>query len=204
MNQDTIPCTICKNPFVPIKTYSGFNQSRLCKDCRIEVESAKRRVQMQKRTEAKARAVLGGRKEEALHKMSQPNLLKTAQDEFNLFIRNRDRLPNGTFYCPTCKKFKTIKGGNYHACHFYPVGHYSALRYNENNVFGGCSACNRYKHGVGYEYADWVRQKIGEQEYQKLREIQSLWDATGGRWEKLELIEIIKKYRTLNKQYKPL
>lgn len=188
-----IPCLICKTPFTPLKR-NGLNFSRLCSECRKEVQSAKRRIK-----EAKAQITPEERVDKTLREMSHPDLKKLAQKEFNEYIRNRDRLPSDMFYCPTCKKFKHIKEGNYHACHFYPTT-YTALRFNENNVFGGCSACNLFKHGVGHEYGEWVREKLGEVEFNRLKEIQEEWQRDGSQWDRFALMEVIVKYKTLNKQ----
>jgi len=59
-------------------------------------------------------------------------LLEKATENFNLYIRNRDR-QGDYFYCPTCRQTKRIEGGNYHASHLFPAGHYSWLRFNEDN-----------------------------------------------------------------------
>lgn len=146
-----------------------------------------------------------GREADLLSK-GLPALLELATTEFNLFIRNRDRLEGDRFYCPTCKKTKKIevKDGksNYQACHCFPAGHYPELRFNEFNVWGGCFACNYYKHGVGYEYTDWVRSHIGDEEFQKLKDLTAYRERNGWKWNRFEVIEIIKKYKTLNKEYK--
>jgi len=125
---------------------------------------------------------------------SIPALLKLAEKYFNTFIRNRDR-DGDYFYCPTCQKTKKIEGNNYHACHLFPAGHYPALRFNEDNCFGGCLSCNYYKHGAGHEYVDWVRKKIGEVRYQRLIDLKDYYKKHGFKWDRFFLIEIIGKYK---------
>ena len=137
-----------------------------------------------------------------LEEKSQPELLKKAVAVFNLFIRNRDRLPNNTFYCPTCRKYKAVinyegGGSNYNACHCFPAGKYSFLRFNEKNVWGGCVMCNKHQHGTNCEYNDWLRNKIGEKEYKLLL----LDKDKTKKWEKFELIDLIKEYQEKNKQF---
>lgn len=125
---------------------------------------------------------------------SIPQLIKIAEKHFNRFIRERDR-DGDYFYCPTCKKTKKIEGSNFHACHFYPAGHYPWHRFNENNVFGGCIQCNYYKHGMGHEYGDYVREKIGQEAYDKLKQDNDFYKRTGFKWDRFALIEIILKYK---------
>lgn len=127
-------------------------------------------------------------------KFTVAKLLNKAKDKFNKFIRERDR-DGDYFYCPTCQTTKRIKGGNYHACHLFPAGQYPWLRFNEDNVFGGCLACNYYKHGASYEYTDWVRNKIGKIRYDKLKLLNLHYKRVGFKWDRIELILIILKYK---------
>jgi hypothetical protein len=132
-------------------------------------------------------------------KYSLPDLIKKAEKVFNTFIRERDRLKNigdgQYFYCPTCKTQKRIVGDNYQACHCFPGGHYGWIKFNEDNVFGGCKSCNYFKHGVNYEYNDWVRNKIGEERYQKLKDLNTYYQTNGFKWDRYVLIEIIERYK---------
>jgi hypothetical protein len=132
-------------------------------------------------------------------KYSLPQLLDKARLKFNAFIRERDRLKDygdgNYYYCPTCKTTKRIIGNNYQACHCFPAGHYSWIAFNEDNVFGGCKHCNYYQHGTNYVYNDWVREKIGEERYQKLRDLNSYYEKHGYKWDRFNLIEIIEKYK---------
>lgn len=123
-----------------------------------------------------------------------PDLIKIAEKHFNSFIRERDR-DGDYFFCPTCKTIKRIEGSNYHACHFFPAGQYPWHRFNENNVFGGCQQCNYYKHGAGYSFASWVREKIGEDEYLKLETTNAFYRRNGFKWDRYTLIEVILKYK---------
>jgi len=147
-------CKRCKNPFSPIINLNGLVQSKFCPECRVILERLKRldKIKAQHQPKQKSVKSLKNGIKTDLSKKSIPQLLKLATIEFNLFIRNRDRLPGNRFYCPTCKKMKSIEiingKSNYQACHLFPAGHYPELRFNENNVFGGCLACNYYKHGV--------------------------------------------------------
>jgi|GEM_PF-847311 len=133
-------------------------------------------------------------------KYSTPELIYKAERHFNKFIRLRDR--NGDyFYCPTCKSTKKILGDNYQACHFFPAGQFSWHKFNEDNVFGGCKSCNYYKHGAGYSFGYYVKEKIGEERYLKLEYLNGYYRQRGFKWDRIALIEIIEKYKAKNKKF---
>lgn len=115
-----------------------------------------------------------------------PRLLAKAQKVFNAWIRNRDKDSS----CISCGKYKIE-----HACHFYSAGQYSALRFNEDNVNGGCLACNYYKHGELNFYRIHIEKRIGKDRL-------ALLDSTATRnrtkkWSREELQWIIKNYTQL-------
>lgn len=118
---------------------------------------------------------------------SLPKLLAKAQKVFNSFIRNRDK----DKCCITCGKYKIE-----HACHFYSAGQYSALRFNTDNVHGGCLACNYYKHGQLHFYRDHLEKRIGKDKLMLL-------DSTATRnrvkrWSRIELELLINIYSKSN------
>lgn len=114
-----------------------------------------------------------------------PKLLEKAQRIFNAFIRQRDADKT----CITCGKYKIE-----HACHFYSAGHYTSLRFNEDNVHGGCLQCNYFKHGSGNEYRRNILTRIGQQRLDFLDSIATRQRAK--KWDRLELEQIIKEYKT--------
>lgn len=132
-------------------------------------------------------------------KYSIDQLIGIAERNFNKFIRERDR-DGDYFFCPTCEKTKRIDGDNYQACHLYPAGQFPWIRFYENNVWGGCNACNYFKHGAGYTFSPWVRKKIGEEAFAKMEELNSYWKQNVYKWDRFTLIEIILKYKNLNKK----
>lgn len=131
---------------------------------------------------------------------SVDQLIKIATTHFNKFIRERDR-KGEYFFCPThangLGKTMKIDGDNYQACHLFPAGNYGWIRFNEDNVHGGCKSCNYFKHGVGHVYGDWVRKTIGEIRYKKLTDLNDYYKQHTWKWDKLSLIEIIIKYKYL-------
>lgn len=114
-------------------------------------------------------------------------LIRTAQDVFNAFIRKRD----ADQQCITCPKYKIE-----HACHFYSAGQYSALRFNENNVHGGCLQCNYYNHGNLNEYRQKLIKRIGEQKV-LLLDIAAYAAKKKGphKWGRTELFGLIEHYK---------
>jgi hypothetical protein len=112
-----------------------------------------------------------------------PRLLEKAQRVFNAWIRERDK----DCGCITCNH-----GRVEHACHFYSAGHYSALRFNENNVHGGCLQCNYFKHGSGVDYRRRIENKIGLQKLQLLDSVATRNPVK--KYTRFELEQIILKY----------
>jgi hypothetical protein len=93
--------------------------------------------------------------------MTKSDYLNICQKVFNTYIRTRDKDKN----CISCNK-KLV--GKYDAGHFFSVGAYPNLRFNENNVFGQCVNCNRDKHGNVKEYDLRLQNILSIEEYNKL------------------------------------
>jgi hypothetical protein len=86
------------------------------------------------------------------------------QKVFNTYIRQRDKLKP----CISCGK---NLGKTFHAGHFFSVGAYPNLRFNENNVHGQCVECNLHKHGNVKEYDLRLQNVISDKEYSELLEM---------------------------------
>jgi hypothetical protein len=115
-------------------------------------------------------------------------LIHKAQEHFNRFVRNRDK----HLGCISCANGLVEDAG-----HFYPST-YSALRFNEWNVNGQCSFnCNKMKSGNIHEYRAGLIKKIGQEKVEWLDN--HAHDKI--KWDRFELIEIIIKYKNLNKNY---
>jgi len=112
-----------------------------------------------------------------------PKMLAKAQEVFNRYIRFRDQgLP-----CISCGSPNTA-----HASHYFSVGQFSALRFNEWNCHSSCVKCNTYLHGNLIMYRIGLVKRIGEKAVLELER-----DAMENRlkkWDREELEEIIKKY----------
>lgn len=74
----------------------------------------------------------------------------------NLFIRLRDK-NKPCISCDALPGTYTMSAG-----HFYPVGTYKNLRFNEDNIHGQCwFNCNKNKHGNLLEYRPRLIKRIG-------------------------------------------
>lgn len=94
--------------------------------------------------------------------------LGKAQEVFNEYIRLRDK-------SEPCISCDTTAKCIYHAGHFYAVGNYPALRFNEDNVHKQCGFnCNTSKHGNTAEYSKRLILKIGVERFDKLYEIRNV------------------------------
>lgn len=104
------------------------------------------------------------RKEKARRKkelMTHSEWLKIAQMTFNKYIRERDKEEK----CISCP---SKLSGKYDAGHFFSVGSYPNLRFNENNTHGQCVACNQHKHGNINEYRIRLPERIGKEAFVEL------------------------------------
>jgi hypothetical protein len=116
--------------------------------------------------------------------ISLPKTLAKAQKAFNAFIRFRDAEKP----CVACGKYKIE-----HASHFYSVGSFSHLRFNEDNVHGSCMRCNYFLSGNLIEYRKSLEKRIGKErlellDYESKRKIK--------KWAIYELEEIISTYKS--------
>jgi hypothetical protein len=104
------------------------------------------------------------KKEIKIKLMSKSDYLNILQKVFNTYIRQRDKLKP----CISCGK---QLGKTFHAGHFFSVGAYPNLRFNENNVHGQCVECNLHKHGNVKEYDLRLQNVISDKEYNELLEM---------------------------------
>jgi hypothetical protein len=112
-----------------------------------------------------------------------PKLLKKAQEVFNKWIRNRDQ----NFGCISC-------GGQVEqAGHYFSQGHHSALRFDELNTNGQCVRCNMYLSGNLIKYRQGLVKRYGAKRVEMLEQNADLRKAW--KWTRIELEQIIKKYK---------
>lgn len=83
------------------------------------------------------------------------------QQVFNKFIRERDK-GKGCISCGAKLQ------GKYDAGHYYSVGSYPNLRFNEDNCHGQCVHCNQHLHGNLLEYQIGILKRIGKHRLEEL------------------------------------
>ena len=114
-------------------------------------------------------------------------LLKKTEYYFNRYIRLRDAgLP-----CISC-------GCNHfeHATHFYPVRGNPQLRYDEDNVHGGCINCNKYLDGNQWEYGLRLPMRIGQESFNALLRRKALADMdTNFKWQRFVVVDKLEYYK---------
>ena len=171
-------CRVCKEKFVP--TYSSLQATCTKPTCLIEWgrmaerKKAKREIRQMK---------------ENVKSVSQYR--RELQKVFNEFIRLRDKNES----CISCGR---PLAGKYDAGHFYSVGSYPNLRFNEDNVHAQCVECNQHRHGNLLEYAPRLTERIGFERASKLMAIRN----EPLRLSLEEVKEKIEHYKKLVKEWK--
>ena len=125
--------------------------------------------------------------------LSVQKLIKKAQPIFNEFIRLRDEGRP----CISCGEYNKLQAG-----HFYAVGGYSGLRFDEDNVHGECARCNCFDESHLIGYSENLIKKIGEHDYKLLKERAARYKKEGHRWSRQELRDLIEHYAEQVKQMK--
>ena len=122
---------------------------------------------------------------------TRSTLKNELQRIFNQFIRIRDHHQP----CISCGCKLPEK---YDAGHFYSVGSYPNLRFNELNVHAQCVECNHHKCGNVHEYRIGLIQRIGTDQLEQLEQIkhQPL------RLSKPEIMELVNIYRSKIRELK--
>lgn len=92
--------------------------------------------------------------------MTLSDHLKVAQKYFNTFIRLRDKDKP----CITCGEHRK----HYDAGHLFTVGAHPELRFNEDNCHKQCVFCNRHQHGNVSSYFINIKERIGDDRFNKL------------------------------------
>lgn len=141
-----IRCRVCKESFNPLYR-NGIIISRLCITCL----SAKGKKKIWKEEKKKIKDSLKTKSE----------WLNDLQRVFNKYIRERDKNKP----CISCDCKMT---GKFDAGHYFTVGAYPNIRFNEDNVHGQCVACNQHRHGNITEYSIRLPIRIGQERFDQL------------------------------------
>ena len=142
-------CLVCKDKFMP----KNSTQIVCSPSCAVEYMKKQRTKEWQKEKKVIKQSL-----------ETKKDVLKAAQIVFNTYIRLRDKDKP----CISCDKPYREKDIN--ASHFYSVGAYPNLRFNEDNVHNSCIRCNKDLHGNINEYTLRLPNRIGIERYNKLVE----------------------------------
>jgi len=113
-------------------------------------------------------------------------LKNKAQKVFNEYIRLRDR----NRPCISCGEFKVLQAG-----HFFPVGSFDSLRFDENNCFGECEQCNCIDVNHLYKFRQNLSKRLTPEDYHNLHQQADNYKMFGYKFSKNELIMIIEKFK---------
>jgi len=115
-----------------------------------------------------------------------PKLKKELQLVFNAFIRKRDEGKP----CISCGQFNTLQAG-----HYFAVGGYDGLRFNQFNCNGECVGCNCFNESHLIGYGENLIEKIGLEKYDQLKQQAKDYKMNGYKFSRSELTELIKVYK---------
>lgn len=142
-------CLVCKEKFTP-----QANTQIVCSaSCSLEYLKRQRSKEWKEQKKVIKQSL-----------ETKSEVLKACQIVFNTYIRLRDKDKN----CVSCGK--KLVGNDVNASHFFSVGAYPNLRFNEDNVHNSCISCNQHKHGNQKEYDLRLPNRIGVERYNKLLE----------------------------------
>ena len=128
-----------------------------------------------------------------MKKLTLGKLKAKCQALFNEKIRLRDSFGN-IFFCISCNEKKDIR--YLQAGHFYNVGHYDGLRFDEDNCHGQCNYCNTFLHGNLIQYRDNLLKRIGETRFFELQDRADQYKKNGYKFSRSEIIEKISQLQS--------
>jgi len=132
-------CKQCKAEFEPLTAHNSTIKQKMCVPCLI-AKGNEKRIKTAKKEWSKEKAVI----KEKLKTHSE--WLNDFQKIFNTYIRVRD------FGKPCISCDRPLKD-KFDAGHYFSVGAYPNIRFNNDNVHGQCVYCNQHLHGNISEYA---------------------------------------------------
>jgi hypothetical protein len=106
---------------------------------------------------------------------------------FNKWIRKRDE----GLACISCGTFS----GKRDAGHFFSVGNYPSVRFDEENCASQCVHCNQFRGGNIHEYKRWLTLRIGQERIDALEKRAH----ESRKYSIPEIKEMIEKYKNLLK-----
>ena len=133
-------------------------------------------------------------------KLTVAKLKQKLQIVFNKYIRLRDS-GGGQFTCMACGITKSTDIMN--AGHFFSVGNWDGLRFDEENVHGECAPCNAWDDHHLFGYKESLIKKIGFQTFKELEYRAKQYKSGSfineyyfnGKWDRVVLEEKIIEYK---------
>lgn len=119
-------------------------------------------------------------------------LLNKCQIVFNEYIRLRD-LTGDYFKCISCGQIKDKRF--LHCGHYYNVGHYNGLRFDEDNAHSQCNHCNTFLHGNLIEYRNNLIFKIGIERFNLLETRAGVYKRSGNKFTRFDILYKIEELR---------
>lgn len=98
-------------------------------------------------------------------KVSKRSLIKKADRLFSEVVRRHFATDSGYCCCVTCgvmKQWKEMDAGHFVARDF------EAVRFDKRNVHPQCRQCNRFRSGMGAQYARHILQHYGQEVFEEL------------------------------------
>ena len=115
-------------------------------------------------------------------------LLHEAKAPFQKLIRIRDH--GGICIC--CERRLPFNIGDFDAGHYYSAESHRGLIFHPHNVNGQRKYCNKYLYGNESGYAIGLTKKIGEEDFNKLKDLRD--ELRNYEWDKFKLIEMRNYY----------
>ena len=125
-------------------------------------------------------------------KQTLPKLKAKLQIVFNKYIRLRDS-EDGCFVCISCGEVKRVEDMD--AGHYYATKGYDGLRFNEYNVNGECSGCNRFDESHLIGYGKNLLDKYDLSVVNLLETAAAEYKKNGHKWYRDDLEEMINYYK---------
>jgi hypothetical protein len=145
----------CGKEFEPLTAHNSTIKQKMCVPCLI-AKGAEKRIKTAKKEWSKEKAVM----KDKLKKHSE--WLNDLQKIFNTYIRTRD-VGKPCISCDIKMQKSDVNAG-----HFFSVGAYPNLRFNEDNCHSQCIHCNKHLHSNATEYSIRLPYRIGQERYDKL------------------------------------
>lgn len=177
----------CRAPFLPATPFQVWCSD----DCAVIV--ALERVAKQKAKAAKAeRAAILKRKKEAKTPAQLAEPVRKLAQRYAV-------LRDNAYGCISCDKGAHWQGGVWHGSHFKSVGSSSALQFNLWNIHKACDQCNYFLAGNIGPYETRLRQKMGDERVDWLKNYPRSREYTTEYLDRLAAI-LRKKIRRLSKR----